>query len=85
MKRTLILLVLSVLLVAVVLTTGCVTTNKIGDILADPSQYEGREVKIEGTGGNTMWLSLLSRGAYQVGDGTGNIWVTINQLPPQKG
>jgi hypothetical protein len=85
MKRRLSVVILLALLATMVLTVGCATTDKIGDILANPLQYEGQEVKIEGTVGNTMWLSLLSQGAYQVGDGTGNIWVTTNQPPPQKG
>jgi len=64
---------------------GCATTDKIGDILANPSHYEGKEVSVRGTVGDTMWLALLGKGAYQVGDGTGNIWVTTSQPPPQKG
>ena len=85
MKRRLSVAILLVLVATLVLTVGCATTDKIGDILADPSLYEGREVTISGTVGNTMWLALLSQGAYQVGDGTGNIWVTTSQPPPQKG
>lgn len=85
MKRALSVLVLSALLLTTVSMAGCSTTAKIGDILANPSQYEGKEVNVKGTVDNTIWFSFLSRGAYQVDDGTGNIWVTTSQPPPQKG
>ena len=43
------------------------------------------EVGIKGTVGNTSRVSFLSKGAYQVGDGTGNIWGTTSQPSPEKG
>jgi len=64
---------------------GCSRTDKIGDILANPAQYEGKEVNIHGYVGNTFWLSILNRGAFELGDGSGTIWIVTNQPPPQKG
>ena len=72
------------LLICLLPITGC-SSIKIGDILDDPSQFEGKEVSLKGTVGGTVWFSLLERGAYQVGDGTGNIWIITDQPPPEKG
>ncbi|MCR4394793.1 MAG: hypothetical protein NUV31_10525, partial [Dehalococcoidales bacterium] len=65
---------------------GCTHTDKIGDILADPLKYEGKTVHIAGYVGNTVWFSALTRGAYELGDGTGKtIWVVTSQPPPSNG
>jgi len=66
------------------LTAGC-SGVKISDIQANPGQYEGKEVNISGTVNETYWLGLLKAGAYQINDGTGAIWVSTNQTPPDKG
>ena len=86
MKKNNILPVLIMLglLICLLPVAGCSST-KIGDILDDPSQFEGKEVSLKGTVGGTVWFSLLERGAYQVGDGTGNIWIITDQPPPKKG
>jgi hypothetical protein len=55
------------------LTVGCCST-KIGDILDNFSQCEGKKVTVEGAVGETVWFAFLERGIFQVGDGTGNIW-----------
>lgn len=72
------------LFVLVLSSSGCSST-KIGDILDSTSQFEGKEVTIKGTVGDTVWFGLLERGGYQLGDGTGNIWIITNQPPPEKG
>ena len=66
-------------------TTGCTSATKIGDILADSSQFTGKEITIKGTVGETSWFSVAGKGAYQLGDGTGTIWVITTQPPPQEG
>ena len=83
MKRVIPVFILSILLLTTVFASGCIPTDDIGDILAEPEQYEGKEVRIKGTVGDTIWL--ISEGAYQVGDGTGTIWVTTKEPPPQQG
>ena len=85
MKRVLGIIVLSVILILLSTTIGCNRTTRIGDILADPSQYEGKDLTIKGTVGETAWFALVGKGAYQLGDGSGNIWVVTSQPPPQKG
>jgi hypothetical protein len=78
-------ILLSVLMLTLVLAVGCKGATKIGDILADTSPYEGKTVVIKGTVGETVWLAAVEKGTYQVGDGTGTIWVITNQPPPQQG
>ena len=85
MKRVLSIIVLSVLILSVFATIGCSRATRIGDILANPSQYEGKDLTIRGTVGETAWFALVGKGAYQLGDGSGNIWVVTSQPPPQKG
>jgi hypothetical protein len=76
---------LSVLILSLCVAIGCAGATKIGDILADTSQYEGKEITIKGTVEETVWLAAAEKGTYQLGDGTGNIWVITTQPPPQKG
>ena len=85
MKRILIVALMLSLLIAVIPMAGCASTTKIGDITANPMQFQGKEVSVKGTVGDTLWLAILTKGAYQVGDGSGTIWVVTVQPPPQKG
>jgi hypothetical protein len=67
-------LALSALLVTSMLTlVGCMQSVRIGNLLADPSHWANRSVKVSGQVQNSM--GLLGTGAYQVNDGTGSIWV----------
>ena len=84
-KYLLVAVATSVLLAATVLLTGCSGTTRIGDIQANPMQYEGKQVSVRGTVGETVWFAFLSKGAYQIGDGSGTIWIVTTQPPPQKG
>lgn len=85
MKRLYPILVIGVILVMVLPVSGCSKIDKIADIMANPSLYESKTVNIKGYVGNTLWVALTSRGAYQVDDGSGNIWVVTSQQPPEKG
>jgi hypothetical protein len=84
MKRFLLGILLVTTLLGTTLTAGCVAT-KIGDILDNFQNYEGKQVTIRGTVGETLWMALLEKGAFQVGDVTGNIWVITTQPPPEEG
>lgn len=79
------LILLSALILTLCVVIGCAVATKISDVLADTSQYEGKEITIKGTVGETVWLSAVEKGTYQLGDGTGNIWIITTQPPPQKG
>jgi hypothetical protein len=85
MKRFFLVLAVFVVITAVGQASGCASTTKIGDILASPLQFEGKEISVKGTIGNSFWISLINKGAYELDDGTGTIWVVTNQPPPQKG
>ena len=82
-KKIVVVLLLA-LVSLVALSSGCAFTTDIADIKADPSQYEGKEVAIKGTVSNSFWLALLTKGAYQVTDDTGSIWVVTSHTPPDK-
>jgi hypothetical protein len=70
------------LIVAAVLLSGC-AARTINHILADPSRYANNSVRIEGS--VTESYSVLGRGAYQVDDGTGRIWVVSEKGVPREG
>jgi hypothetical protein len=81
------IITISVLIFIVLFTAmGCsLFATKIGDILAEPSKYAGKELTIKGTVGETAWFALFEKGAYQLGDGSGTIWVITTQPPPKEG
>jgi hypothetical protein len=65
----------------VALASGaCATT--VNQILADPSHYRDREVRISGTVLDSY--SIAEQGAYRIGDGTGQLWVLSNRGVPRK-
>jgi hypothetical protein len=74
-------------LLSTTLASGC-TSTKISDILDNFRKYEGyegKEVTIEGSVGETIWFGLLEKGAFQVGESSGHIWVITSQPPSQEG
>jgi hypothetical protein len=71
-------------LIAVVLAlAGCAGVTPIRDLLNDPSEYDGKTVRIEGkvrgSGGG------LGVGAYEVEDDTGRLTVVSEDDPPRTG
>lgn len=68
--------------VLVVMSLGC-GVKTINHIMADPSRYADKEVKIEGT--VTESYSVIGKGAYQVDDGTGRLWIVSTRGVPRKG
>jgi hypothetical protein len=63
------------------LLTSCVKT--INEIKAEPDRYVNKDVGIKGQ--VTESFSVLGRGAYQVDDGTGKLWVVSQKGVPRKG
>jgi hypothetical protein len=84
MKRVLWFILLAGILLSITLMAGC-TSTEIGDIVENFEQHEGEEVTIKGTVGERIWLAIMERGAFQVGDGSGTIWVVTDRSPPQEG
>jgi hypothetical protein len=71
-----------VMLFCVLVLTGC-EQKTINDIMADPSRYANKEVAI--VGNVTRSVSILGRGAYEIEDGTGKLWVVSQTGVPRKG
>jgi hypothetical protein len=80
MKRVVAGLAAVILLVLVL--SGC-ETAKISSIVNDPSHWQNKTVRVVGTVQTSM--GALGHGAYQVSDGTGNIWVITNKGVPSRG
>jgi hypothetical protein len=59
---------------------GAATINKV---LADPQRYRDREVKL--TGSVVDSFSLVGRGAYQLEDKTGRLWIVSDRGVPRRG
>lgn len=68
--------------VMLLLTAGC-ATKTINHILADPSRYRNNEVKLSGTVVDSY--SVMDRGAYQISDGTGRLWIISSHGVPRTG
>ncbi len=81
MKRARLAAVVPVTLLALFLV-GC-EEKTISQIKADPNRYANRDVGIRGE--VTESFSVLGRGAYQVSDGTGKLWVVSEKGVPRKG
>jgi hypothetical protein len=84
-KRFLSIIILLVFVLLVFTAIGCSPATEIGDILANPSHYEDKDLTIRGTVGETARFTIVEKGAYQLGDGSGTMWVITSQPPPQKG
>jgi hypothetical protein len=85
MKRIYLIFSIGIILAMMLSISGCTKTNKISDITGNSAQYDGKTVNISGDVGNTLWDAVSGRGAYQVDDGTGTIWVVTSNEPPAKG
>ena len=68
--------------VMLLLTAGC-ATKSINHILADPSRYRNNEVTLKGTVVDSY--SIMDRGAYQISDGTGRLWILSSHGVPRTG
>ena len=72
-----------VVIVGALLTTGCPTHETISRIKADPGRYANRDVTVAGRVTNAY--GALGRGAFELDDGTGKIWVATQRGVPAKG
>jgi hypothetical protein len=81
---------LSVLIAAsALLALGCPDRTRIGDIEANPSRYQNKEVVIAGTVKDSYGINIpgtqMRGGAYKVDDGSGAIWIFTEEGVPTKG
>ncbi len=70
------------ILAAIALTTGaCASTRTINELLADPSRYADRSVKVSGEVVDSY--SVANRGVYRLNDGTGELWIVSETGVPR--
>jgi hypothetical protein len=63
-------------------TAGCGLTS-INHVLTDPARYAHRSVTVRGE--VVRSYSVLGRGAYELRDETGHLWVVSDRGVPRKG
>ena len=69
-------------LVLVTLAASACAARTVNQVIADPSRYRNREIRLSGEVVNSV--SLLNRGAYQIDDGTGQLWIVSDRGVPRK-
>lgn len=57
--------------------SGCASATSIADLMADPFQHDGREVRIEGEVREAV--AVLGPGVYRVDDGSGALPVVSRE------
>ena len=72
----------TVLSMSALVATACASTS-VNRILADPSRYRDREVRVSGSVVDSY--SFANRGAYRIGDEGGQLWVVSDRGVPRKG
>lgn len=72
-------------LILTLLISGCGFHTSISKIRYEPGKYEGKEVSIKGRVSETIGIPLIQKGAYQVDDGSGKIWVLSQKRRPSRG
>jgi len=84
-KRAVKFLGFAILVVSVILISGCVGYIKIGDIQKEPSKYEDKNISVRGSISEVMSMPAVKEGFYKIDDGTGSIWVITQVGTPEKG
>lgn len=81
------LVLMAVLLLIGVLVVGCSSRTKISKILNNPDSYLNKDVTIAGVVTKTYAVNLIitQAGAYQLDDGSGQIWVITHTSVPKEG
>jgi hypothetical protein len=82
-KRLLVRLVGAAILAGSALVSAACASMTINKVLADPSRYRNREVRLSGAVVDSY--SLADRGAYRIDDATGQLWVVSGRGTPRKG
>jgi hypothetical protein len=67
---------------AAFIMAGC-EQKTINEIMADPGSFANKEVAVVGTVARSF--SLLGKGAYEIDDGTGKLWVVSENGVPREG
>jgi hypothetical protein len=64
------------------LASGACAVRSVNEILVDPSRYRDREVRVSGLVVESY--SVADRGAYRIGDESGELWVVSDRGVPRK-
>jgi hypothetical protein len=72
---------LIVLAVGALASAAC-AVRSVNEILADPSRYRDREVRVSGLVVESY--SFTDRGAYRIGDQSAGLWVVSDRGVPRK-
>jgi hypothetical protein len=72
----------AILAVSALASAACASMT-INRVLADPSRYRDRQVRLSGSVVDSY--SLANRGAYRIDDDTGQLWVVSDRGTPRKG
>jgi hypothetical protein len=81
-KSRLQLVGLAVISASSILSSACAATT-INQILADPSRYRDRDVRVSGSVVDSY--SFANRGVYKINDESGQLWVMSDRGVPRKG
>jgi hypothetical protein len=64
-------------------SSAACASRSINQVLADPSRYTNKEVKLSGSVVDSY--SMVGRGVYQLDDNTGRLWIVSDTGVPRKG
>ncbi|HKP68187.1 MAG TPA: hypothetical protein VJV05_02810 [Pyrinomonadaceae bacterium] len=83
-------LFLSALIAGVaIFAAACPDRTSIGDIEANPSRFQNKEVVLAGTVKDSYGINIpgtpYKGGAYKIDDGSGTIWILTEEGVPTKG
>jgi hypothetical protein len=69
-------------LVSALLLAACAGYTRIGDIVAAPGQFEGKEVQLKGTVTGALQVPVIELRGYTLRDDTGEIAVVTTENVP---
>src|SRR5262249_52000943 len=72
---------LAVICVGTLASSAC-AAHTINQILADPSRYRDRDIRVSGSVVDSY--SLVDRGVYKIDDHSGQLWVVSDRGVPRK-
>ena len=76
------LAVIAILVISALMMAGC-EQKTVNEILADPGSFANKEVTVAGTVARSY--SVLGKGAYEIDDGTGKLWIVSDKGVPREG
>lgn len=81
-RRLFHLALLGTLIAGSVFSGACAAKRTVNELLSDPARYRDDTVQLSGEVVDSY--SVANRGAYQIDDGTGRLWVVSDEGVPRK-